>query len=821
MYYVVMKKVFLLCNAHIDPVWQWNLAEGKAVALSTFASAVDLLEKFDFVFCHNESVLYQWVEEYDVELFKRIQKLVKQGKWHIMGGWYIQPDCNMPTAESIIRHALTGRKYFAEKFGVTDITSAINLDAFGHSAGLPKILNSLGFTSYISHRPMEYFVHLPSEFIWEGLGGGKLLFAKPTSYNSDLGKARQKIEAEIKFAESENREETLVLWGVGNHGGGPSCKDLRDIAALAEEQKDISFIDVWPEKYFEHISDKKLSTVKGDLYPCFPGCYTSQTEIKKAHRRLENMFYETEKLASYASVCGVEEYPDEELSEIQEILLFSEFHDILSGTSIKKAMEESLSYIQAGIARLSALQAKFIYKLASADKKAAPLEYPVFVFNPCPYPVTAYIENSVLLAQRFMDGFADLEVRGENGKVISQVIKEDSNIPIEWAKKVAFEAELKPFGLTRFDIKCVHRSQKPVIKQPESDFIFENNGRKIVIGAKSGLIEKYIVNGAELISGAAFCPVVYDDNEDSWAMQIYQQKRLAVREKPFELATKKQATIISGFKKSTALPVRITENGALYTAVESILVADTSYAIIEYKVYKTSQKVCIKIELHFDYKNKLIKVEIPSNKLNQAQTQILGGREFVPSDGSERVCHKWTTLSDDKNALAVFNDCIYGFSAENYTLSLSLVRGAGFTAHYISPDKEMMKEDRYYSHMDQGEHTYNFELMGGEKEDVFAKLDRVALEMNESPLFQNIFPQGDKTFPNYVVRIEDDEHVILSALKKSKNGYVARLNNGSDKKVSSKFCFGSDSICLSFEPFEIKTVLYEGNKLKESKQIIA
>lgn len=816
-YNVSMKKIYLLCNAHIDPVWQWDLAEGKSVAVSTFASVADLLEQYDFVFCHNESVLYQWVEEYEPALFKRIQRLVKEGKWRIMGGWYIQPDCNMPAAESIIRQALVGKAYFKEKFGEQDISAAVNLDSFGHSGGLPKLLNALGYDSYVCTRPMECFVSLGADFVWEGMGGGRLKVAHPHSYNSLLGEARQKIEAEI---ERTGGEDVLVLWGVGNHGGGPSRKDLQDIADLVEARKDISFKHIWPENYFEQTEGKELKSVKGDLYPCFPGCYTSQIEIKQAHRRLENLFYETEKLAAYAAVCGMSEYPAEELSKIQEILLFSEFHDILPGTSIKRVMNESLGNMGEGISRLNSLQAKLLYKLACRDKKAEELEYPVFVFNPCPYPVTAYIENPILLAERFMEGFADLEVRGESGKVVSQVIKEDSNIPIEWAKKVAFEAQLKPFAVTRFDIRCVHRPQKPVIKQPAGDFIFENNGRKIVIGAESGLIESYMMNNAELVSDSAFCPVLYDDNEDPWAMQQYQQERLAVREKPFKLANKEQATRISGFQKSVALPVRITEDGALYTAVEAIFVADTSYVITEYKIYKTSPKVTVKMELHFDHKNKMVKVEVPSNGLYQPKTQILGGCESVPADGSERICHKWVALSDGKTALAVLNDCIYGFSAENCTLNLSLVRGAGYTAHFISPDREILKEDRYHSRIDQGEHTYCFELLGGTCEEVFANLDREALNLNERPFFQNIFPLGGEVQTKCNVRLEGDNSVVLSALKKSQSGYVARLSNGSEKETSCKFTFGDDSLHVCFAPFEIKTIIYDGNKLNISDQII-
>ena len=139
-----MKTVHLICNAHLDPVWLWEWEEGTAEAISTFRTAADFCEKFDgFIFNHNEVILYRWVEEYDPPLFRRIKKLVKEKKWHIMGGWFLQPDCNMPSGESFVRQILAGRRYFGEKFGVTP-TTAINFDPFGHTRGLVQVLGHAG-----------------------------------------------------------------------------------------------------------------------------------------------------------------------------------------------------------------------------------------------------------------------------------------------------------------------------------------------------------------------------------------------------------------------------------------------------------------------------------------------------------------------------------------------------------------------------------------------------------------------------------------------------------------------------------------------------
>ena len=109
-----MKEVHLICNAHLDPIWQWEWEEGAAAALSTFRSAADLADEFDYIFCHNEVTLYKYIEEYAPALFARIKELIRIGKWRIMGGWYLQPDCNMPSGEAFVRQIGLGRKYFQE-----------------------------------------------------------------------------------------------------------------------------------------------------------------------------------------------------------------------------------------------------------------------------------------------------------------------------------------------------------------------------------------------------------------------------------------------------------------------------------------------------------------------------------------------------------------------------------------------------------------------------------------------------------------------------------------------------------------------------------
>src|SRR5204863_945529 len=152
-------------------------------SVSTFRTAVDLLDEFpEFIFNHNESLVYEWVEEYDPPLFERIRDLVRQGRWNITGGWYLQPDCNLPGGETLARLILEGRRYFREKFGVCPPV-AYNFDTFGHPGTLPQLLKQSGFEMYVHCRPGADQLALPGlAYRWQGIDGEEIVSVRPHSW---------------------------------------------------------------------------------------------------------------------------------------------------------------------------------------------------------------------------------------------------------------------------------------------------------------------------------------------------------------------------------------------------------------------------------------------------------------------------------------------------------------------------------------------------------------------------------------------------------------------------------------------------------------
>ncbi len=399
-------RIHLLCNAHLDPVWLWEWPEGAGEALSTFRLAADFCERDRaFVFCHNEALLYRWVEEFEPALFRRIKKLVRLGRWNILGGWWVQPDCNMPSGESFVRQILLGKRYFEEKFGVEPETAS-NLDPFGHTRGLVQILARSGYRGYLFCRPDPKALPLPAdEFVWTGADGSEVLAVRAEAhYNSRGGRARAKVEDWIRS--HPGRELSLLLWGIGNHGGGPSKKDLKDLRELSASTKNIDIFHSTADAYFRELDKKRASLprVSTGLNPWAPGCYTSMARVKQRHRRLENELFSAEKMAAAAFFQGLMAYPKEELAEASRDLAFSEFHDLLPGSSIAAGEDGVIRLLDHGLEIASRLKTRAFFALAGGEPKAREGEIPLFIHNPHPWQIRTIVEAEFQANEPNFDG---------------------------------------------------------------------------------------------------------------------------------------------------------------------------------------------------------------------------------------------------------------------------------------------------------------------------------------------------------------------------------------------------------------------------------
>ena len=804
------KTVFLICNAHLDPVWQWEWEEGAAEALSTFRTAVRFCKEYEgFVFNHNEALLYMWIEEYEPALFEEIRTLVKAGRWHVMGGWHLQPDCNMPSGEAFVRQIAAGRKYFWEKFGVFPAT-AINFDPFGHSRGLVQILKKTGFDSYMVCRPYESFLHLPdTAFRWVGFDGSEVLARRFSGYNTGLGKAAAGIRKTAEACPDGSFDGKL--WGVGNHGGGASKKDLDDIAALAEElaADGTVLLHATPEQYFDAEKKRRgeLPAIEGDLNPWAPGCYTSMIRVKQKYRALENALFTAERMAAAAKVSGADVYRPREFEDALYDLNTVQFHDMLPGSSIQPSEEMALRMLHHGEELISRAKARAFFALAAGQMPPPPDRIPIMVFNPHPYPVEDDFFCEMMLWDQNRDGdfFNPQVVQGET-PLPTQCEKEFSSHALDWRKRPVFHATLAPMTMNRFDCTYTRLPAKPEpapVREEAGSLVLENETAQVRIDKKNGLLGSYRVNGRELLAGPCALEV-YADDFDPWAMRV-----TAFPDKigAFSLLTPEQAAAHAGLPELA--PLRVTDNGAVRTVVEGSFGYGASRAIVRYIFSRFSPALKLELRIQWADCHKLVKLTLPTAiEAPVYAGETAYGEQRFETEGRENCAQKYVILKNEEAALAVCTDSVYGSSARGGELSMTLLRSPAYCAH-PEGDLEVLRKNRYTPHMEQGERQYSFLILGGDAKTVADETPRAALVMNEAPMALSFYPSGAGERPKPLFTLSGDR-VLMTAAKPADdgNGYIARLFNPFDRPAGATLespALGC-SAAVPFGPFEIKTL---------------
>ena len=373
------KRIHVIVNSHLDPVWLWNRSSGRAAWSNTAGTVVRLMREFpEMTFSCSAAALYRWIEETEPKLFADIRALVREGRWEIVGGWEVQSDTVIASAESLRRQGISGRRYFQEKFGV-EVRIGYSVDAFGHAAELPRILQETGFTHYVYMRGQE----TPVLFRWLAPNGASVIAHHLRGgYCFPPTLSREAFFRIVQTAAECDEPARSLFFGVGDHGGALSREYLHYLQDAAKEFP-LEFSTL--ERFFaENAADASaLPEISGELGPVFRGCYSANHRVKQAVAATESLLLRAETLGG-ERVRGELEMPWRET-------LFANFHDVLPGTCIREVYERDIlpalggaasaarTVIDRETARLAA------EKLGTADGSYFS-EGGIFACNPRPQP---------------------------------------------------------------------------------------------------------------------------------------------------------------------------------------------------------------------------------------------------------------------------------------------------------------------------------------------------------------------------------------------------------------------------------------------------
>ena len=508
--------------AHIDLAWLWPWNESVEVVRNTSSSVLNIMDRFpDFKYSMGQAHAYEWLENEDPKLFKYIQEKVKEGKWEIIGGQWVEPDCNLPSGEGFVRQSLYGKRYFREKFGV-DVKVCWVPDSFGFNWNLPQILVRSGFEAFITKR-----CHLTDEngkpmrfFWWQGPDGSKVMAYVPRDgYMHDLN-GEQLIDFLAEEKTELNLGKELVLYGVGNHGGGPTMEML-ERAMVAKNVPAYPELNlVTSQDFFDSITSEekaKLPTWKNELYlERLRGVTTSQANTKKHNRKGQELIKTAEKVATIAGLFDYD-YPEENIFSVWRTLMFNHFHDILPGTSenvvyhdTEKEYAESEKLSQLILKRASEKFVKNIDTRGTGE--------PLVIFNPLSWSRTSPVELEL----------DDLE-KDRNWSVLDEY---GNSIPVQKIDRTALGARL--LFLARDIPSLGYKVYRLVEKNSNSGTNklrftrkhLENGYLKIDFDKSTGLITKMIdlINKREVLSEPRgnLLQLLPNSSNDAWTMRFNQ-----------------------------------------------------------------------------------------------------------------------------------------------------------------------------------------------------------------------------------------------------------------------------------------------------------
>ncbi len=786
-------RLHMIGNAHIDAPWLWPLSEADAVVHSTFRSALDRMkEDPELTMTTSSSQFYEWVELSDPAMLEEIRKQVKAGRWDVVGGWWVEPDVNIPSGESLIRQGLYGQRTLERLFGRrADV--GYNPDSFGHNGNMPQILKLEGMPYYVFMRPsvIENPAVTQNLFEWQGIDGTRALtYRIPLSYE-DSGDVRTHMMRTVGLLAGQPERTDMEFFGIGDHGGGPTKENMRSIRAIQQEQGAPKIFYSTPDRYFAEVFTHlpaDIQTYAGDLQHHSVGTYTGGSAVKKLNRDTEVALETAEKFSAIGSIAWGAPYPKTELTEAWKRVLLLQFHDSMAATTLPE--HEEVARDGYGHARdvaneslMNSIQ-RLAWQIPTTDLDSKYL----VVFNPHAWAAKLKVEYDL-----GWEPGAPARVEDESGRAIPfQWI--DATAAVDHRQRLVALVDAPPLGYRQIRIhKADAEVPRPASAPHAAGDVLENDHLRVTFAAdgRIGLFDKDANRDVFRDGPTGMRAVVLDDDNDTWAHQVH--------------AYDKE---IGSF---TRTDLKVMEDGPLRARMREKLQYGASTLIVDWMLYANSRALDIRVTLDWHEHLKILKFSLPVDVENpQATYEIAYGAIERDNKGLEDPGQRWIDLTGTRAAqsygLAVLNDAKYGYSVNGSNMRVSIARGAVYANH--QPHKLVSSVD--YAWMDQGVQSFQMELLPHIGAWQQAHVTRAAEELvTEVPIvYQGIHP-GSRDAAGSFLSV-DAPDIVVEAIKQSEDGndIIVRSyeTEGHESKAVLDLGFAGAKWSGTYHPFEIKTL---------------
>jgi alpha-mannosidase len=824
-------------NSHIDAAWLWPWTETVDVVKRTFGTALQLMNEYpQYTYTQSAAQYNEWLKEKYPELNDEIKQRIKEGRWEVVGGMWVEPDLNLPDGEATVRSILLGKRWYLQNYGV-DVRIGWNPDSFGYTWQLPQMYKKSGIDYFVTQKMTWNDTNqLPFKlFWWESPDGSKVLTYFPHDYaNNNLNPVRLSEDLKVARERAPGLDNMMDLYGIGDHGGGPTRAILDEGVHWSQPDKIIPHMQWGTAQTFFSTVEKEIdpnsrtwnyqSIAKGYQYPAAPpageisiptwktemyfeyhrGIMTTQAKHKASIRNSEEEAINAEKYASLAWLDG-DKYPSAELTTAWEKITFNDFHDLAAGSGIGIIYKDAQKDYQDVRWATNEISAKALHTLAERIDTQVPGGVPVMVFNPLAWERSGNVKVDVELPTTPTNGVSVLDAG--NHVIPSQILSDNArtgtytllidvpNVPSMGYKILHVVAGAKPFAT---DLKA-------------EGLTLENADLKVVVDPKTGCITSLYDKKTHFESLAAGAcgnqlQTFHDLPKDYDAWNI-------------DPGTLDHFTPIENVDS-----VELVEKGPLEGAIRVSRTWQNSKFVQEIVLEDGSDQVNVVNDIDWHETHVLLKAAFPlAASSNMATYEIPYGtidRATTRNNSWEQAqfevpALRWADLGDGQHGFSLINNSKYGYDDKDNVLRLSLLRSPTW------PDPEA---DRGHQHF-----TYALYPHAGDWKQALTV--RHGYDYNYTLRGLQVMAHAGSMPASYSFVTVKPENVVLTAMKKAEDSNAlifrvyewagrsanveihvpagatgATVTNLLEKPEGNALPISNDTVTAPITPYEILTV---------------